>query len=273
LKRRLPDDLRNDLLSGFPAADHGICIDATNAESVVRLDKVLDLTRNKIIKTLHIEVDLQDYAAFSYFTIEPQDLQWHKAVFFEMTPQQCWQVEDVCPWGRAIVPPITLPEHLLTPLLFGRVSSHSEMSIVLILSAGVRRIFDSENASGLEYSPCALQDAEGRSRVTDECYVARITHRITETASEIIPGQNCCSQHSTVVAPDVLDPIVFRGQVEPYDFAAVHSVRVKNRLYHYYQPQWFVSRKVLDVLLKHKVPGLRYVTLWLKERFKPVVLS
>lgn len=83
---------------------------------------------------------------------------------------------------------------------------------------------------------------------------------------------NFCPDHWTVLQPYVFDARIARNGVEPYDFFAVACVQARGRTYyHDFQP-WYVSRKVLDLLLEHRVP-LRWATVRLREKSVPMLLS
>jgi len=59
----------------------------------------------------------------------------------------------------------------------------------------------------------------------------------------------------------------------PCDFQMINRVIVKGKEYFYGLPRWFVSRKVLQILLKHAKGDLRPIGMFLKKSFVPVPIT
>jgi hypothetical protein len=273
LKRRLRSEVKAELMSGTPILDNGICIESSKVEAVKKLEDELGLPGNRgVIKTVHVEIDRKSLGEFQFFTIDPQTAAYDEDVFFDMRWPSCKQVA-VCPWGVAITSAVTVLRRAYKPYLLGRILPHLEMAVVLLVSGQVRAVLESTGIHGLEYMPCVLREPNGSSTQNNECLVARIRHKVAERASHIITGQNYCPAHSTVQTPYVFDPRIERAEVAGHDFVEVNSVKVNEKVFWYYMPTWFVSRRVLEVLMDNKVPGLQRVTMILNEKFKPVLIS
>lgn len=264
--------MRTELVTGVPAADYGIWLESTKIETVRRLEDILSVNQSTSIhKSVHIEIDRQECSRFDYYWIEPQPLQWRKQVFLDMTPRVCQQV-DGCRWGMKILHPVRIAARVCNSLLFGRIIMDWEMSVNLVVSAELRRLFDANGFRGLDYHPSDTVGADDGQKLGPDCFVAKINHEIAEEARAVLPGANYCRVHSTFLDAYVFDPVIRRSEVEGFDFIAVHRVRAGAEVYSYSIPRWFVSRRVLELLWRQKVPGLRRVTLWLNEKFKPVVV-
>jgi hypothetical protein len=76
-----------------------------------------------------------------------------------------------------------------------------------------------------------------------------------------------CKKHQTVIAPCLVGK---KTPVEDFhdDFVMIRGARVSGIEYVQSSPEWFVSRRVVELLLEH-AGGLERVTIRRNEKFKP----
>jgi hypothetical protein len=268
-RKNLPPHLREALLQD-PKFHYGIYVDASERRVIEELDRTLEIGESKdFVKQLYAEVDEKEISNYTHFFIAPKVLEQARDVFFDMKRPDC--KTDFCPWGARIVPPVKISPTVVKRLGIGEIHRNWELDLELVVSPQVKSLFDSHEITGLAYEPCEMSSgAEHRSPRVAPAYVARIEHGAYQRGSDM-KVQLQCKEHSVVHTPHVFDRETPREALGPYDFQLINKLRIENREYYYYSPDWVVSRRALQLLLDNRVPGLETATWILNEKFCPLI--
>ena len=136
-------------------------------------------------------------------------------------------------------------------------------------------IFDKEAVTGLRYEPCSVDNSNSYKAEEvhrGNLYIATVEFGIPQHASDIFP-RSWCQEHHIIVSFDKCNLITRRKDVLDYDFQKLDRLIAKGQEYYYINPWWFISRKVLKILLENKVVGLKRYGIYLKQKFEPVVFD
>ena len=266
----LPEHIQKELIDDPPLFQGLICVDKSKADVIRELDQIFHIGKKRDFhKYANLEADQTEIDDYSHFFIGPTRLESGKDVFFEWTGPVCRS--PACAWGAGIRPPVKMNAARTKKLALGVILPSPGMEVDLVVSSEIRDLFAAEEVSGLDYEPCGLVSEGERVETTGGGYFqARITHTASQGGSYIRPG-DYCRKHMTVTAPLVFDRRLLLDSMPDTDFLTINRVAVGRREYYYNVPSWIVSRKVLRLLLDHRVPGLRTITVRLKQEFRPVL--
>jgi hypothetical protein len=274
VKNRLPSDIKASLMQGSLHADYGIYVERDQHGVICELDKLLHIGRKREFGKDHIvEIDESGIPEYDYFFIKPRDFENGRGVFFDMS-RPCCSLEW-CPWGSRIVSPVTIRSKTLKRLGIGRISRIWDFQTVeLIISAAVKHLFESNDVTGLQYDPCWPSDDGCDHKSTEPpAFVARIVRGTYQCANDLDVGKNYCAQHSITIGPYPFCLWTPREALSQDDFQILTSIRVGAKEYFPYKSLWVVSRKVVVMLLQHKVSGLQQATVFMKKPFRPLLLD
>lgn len=271
-KNGLPSHIKAELMKGSRLTDYGIYVEASKHDIVLRLDSLLGIcVRTDFGKDHIVEIDRTGIPGYEYFFIDPKTVDYGRHVFFEMSQPTCSL--GICPWGARITSPVRVGQRALKGLGIAYVSRPWKFRAnELLVSRAVRDVFVSANVTGLEYEECWPNGGVDRSKIElAPAYLARIVEGSYQCSKDIIPGTNYCAEHSSVLAPYPFGLWTPREALAPDDFQNIDTLRVGSRVYYYNTPWWVISRRVLELLLANRVPGLQDATVFLNERFRPLL--
>jgi hypothetical protein len=272
----LPSHLRDRLMRGW------LGVEVEKSEVIKELDRILGIGKKRdFVKTHRLEIDRNYLADYSHFFIAPRILEENEDVFFDVSPPTCdVHIEAtgsgmVCPWGSRITSPIAIRPESLKGLGIAEISRVWDFRTKeLVLSTEVKKLFEYENVTGLDFQECWTKDGGENKQVGEPpAYVARIVNGTYQCGDDIIPGRDYCEKHSIVLTPYIFGERTPREALSEHDFQRLSSVRVGNKEYYHYKSLWVVTRRVLELLLKHRVRGLRPATVILDEPFRPLIVS
>jgi len=255
------------------AVDYGIYVDLQKPDVIDELDRYFRIGRKRdIFKEFRVEVDSSVIANFSHFIIMPQTVDPYKEVMLDLPMRTCkvWRRA----WGTDLTSPVTIKRRYLKPLLFAVIERSFRMDTELIVESRLRSLFDAAGVTGLKYSSCELYRAERQDQSSQSpAYLAEIAHGTYQCGSHIVRDDSYCRKHSTITVSTVFDLRTPREALTDDDFLMLNEYRVKRKVYRRCRPPWVVTRKVLEILLKYKIWGLHQQTVFLKQKFRPLIIS
>lgn len=272
IRKQLPSHIAKELMGGTASQNaNSICVETKKTDVVAYLDKAMKLKRNNHSKRHCIEITEEEIENYDYFRIDLRSLDWGKQISYEFTPPTC-ELES-CPYGAQRTSPTRIKSRSIRSLNFGRVWDIWKVGIRFVISEKLKDIFDSDGVTGLKYELCLIEHQKSKKDETqifeDRFLVAEITHGIAQCASHIFLHEYC-KKHSIIIAFDMCNLFTPQDAVLSYDFQMINRLSVKGKEYFYDLPSWFVSRKVLNILLKHKIADLRPVGQYFKKNFTVV---
>jgi hypothetical protein len=147
--------------------------------------------------------------------------------------------------------------------------------VELIVSDKLRTRFDECGISGLTYERCFLStNKREESSPRPIAWLARVAEGGAWRAEQArLP---VCPHHQTVLPGKggwITGRHFSEEELAPIDFQFLLMLEVSGRTYYSEPPIWFVSRRALAVILDERIRGMRTVTTFLKEKFKPVLFA
>lgn len=272
IRKQLPSYIVKELMEETPSQNaNSICVETKKIDVVEYLDKLMQVKKNNFTRRRFIEITEEEIENYDYFRIDLRLLDWGKQINYDIARPTC--VKDACPYGAQRTSPTRIKSKSIRSLNLGRIGDMWGLNIRFVISEKLKGVFDSEGITGLKYEPCLLEHQKGKKGETQtfegRLYVAEITRSIAERASDIFLHYYC-KKHSLIIAFDICNVFAPQDAILPYDFQMINRVIVKGKEYYYGLPSWFVSRKVLNILLKHKIADLRPVGQYFKKNFTVV---
>lgn len=271
LKERLPLNVQKGLLQG-EKFEQGIYIESSDTDIIKEIDKAFKIGKKKeVTKHRHLEIDKAEIPNYTHFQIDPKGLEHGKELLFDLTSPSCRS--DACSWESSINSPIVIKEKSLENLGIAQIHRLWSDRLELIISSKVKKYFDSENVTGLEYEPC-IDEGKETSAISREAdaYLATIISETYQLADDIIL-KTFCKKHNVILNYDVFNMRTPKRAILDSDFQVIKNLRVGRKTYIYYRGRSIISRKVLDLLLKHKVPGLKPYGYVLNQKFLPFIIQ
>lgn len=249
-----------------------------------------------------IYIDEKEISDYSYFYILPEHIEYHKYVFADVKMPSCTKkilvsgsVEDImdCFIGSQLLSPVKLKRQKTEKYDIAVLNYPWEKEVVLLLSARMKNIFESESITGLVYEPAQFIKAAHRidyvrsdgishmiyKEVPDDNpvtlenpYVARIPHKMYVKADKIFFSKFRCETHSSLDHEVGLEnPRILKKEIGNTDFFQIEGVCVEGRIYPYNNNYFRISRKALEILLKNDGKGLHWVDSIIKSKFAPAI--
>jgi len=283
LSLKTPYDFK-EIIKNFPAeivnqliqSDNTLYVEAetTKTDVVKFLDNFFEIgVEKKFRKHILLEVDKKEINNFSHFSILPRFLEWDKEIFCNIIRNQCNECQ-VCPADVKILSPVRVGVKKSKKIGIAEMFGHKSKERTLVLSPVVKKIFDDNNITGLEYERCILDD---RDTLTEPegapPYIARVQNKACNYAGDITCIQYLCSKHKILQSFKYLDIFLYAEDLPDVDFVSVDRVVVQGEIYNYMRNSLIITRKVLELLLKNKIRGLTTRCVYLNEKFLPVILS
>jgi len=281
-------------------------INAEHHDAVLYLDNLLgdSIGTGEYRRDYYIEIDKKEISNYTHFRISPLKLRHGTQIFCNMHRPTCNY--DECFEGAELLPPVRVKKKRASRLDIGTVDYAFDKEIVLLVSARMKRIFESEGITGLTYEPTeyvilprrihlfteneitGYNCKEGASADDDPApgaetpFVARIIHSIYRQADDMFLTPDFlglhhdspfyCDIHSTINS-HILRFAGLRvptNEINGLDFFQVQGVKIEDRIFNYDRNVFFVSRKVHEILLKNKAKGLCRVGGFLRSTFGPM---
>jgi len=271
LKEKLSMSVQESLLQG-EKFEHGIYVETSATDIIKVIDEVFKIGKKKeVTKFREVEIDKSEIPNYTYFRICPKGLEHGRQVLFELIRPKC--KSEVCPWGSGIGSTITIKQNALKNLGIAQIGRNWGDKPELIVSSKIKSLFDSEGITGLEYEACVVEDADtlGVSEKAD-AYLATIVPETYQLADDIIL-KTYCEKHKIILDYEVFNIRFPKEAIIDSDFQLIKRVKVGRKVYTYYVGQWIISRKVLELLFKHKVPGLKPYGYVLGQKFLPFIID
>lgn len=222
-----------------------------------------------LMKTTSLEIGQDEIDQFDYFFIGPKSLEGGRFVFCTETKPTC--SSEACPFGAELISPIRIKPDKAKKIDMALVHRLWVVRPELLISAGVRRLFEAEKITGLsDYEQCRVY-SEGIVD-TDETvpvYMARVINSTEEHSNEAVIGRFICQKH-TYPSSIIGDRYCYRNELSDCDFQYIDRLMANGTIYWHRTAHLVVSRRALKLLLKHKVRGLPPITFFLQEKFLPV---
>src|SRR5262249_38294392 len=155
------------------------------------------------------------------------NLEHNRDVFFALSRPQC--DFEGCPFGSRIISPVEVRRIGDTTEIatIGRAWTQNE----LLLSARLRKLFERNEISGLQYEACSS---------ARELFLARIDGKGFQRAKDIDYRGYLCEKHSVVFNPFVFGQETPRGALERKDFITLEKVVVRRKSYFFHVSQWVI---------------------------------
>jgi hypothetical protein len=276
---------------------NSIEINAENHQAVEYLDKVLAnaILEGKCERIHRIEIDKQEIPYYDYFHVLPIPLEDHKQVFSDVKMPDCYNESSDCNCfiGSKLLSPVKVKMQKAINLDIATVNYPWEKEVVLFLSARMKNIFEREGVIDLIYEPAQFITSSLNKKIIREngiCrtlikeksdanvanienpYIARMPHKVYLEADKIFYSKLECEFHSSISSGAIqINPRIQKKEITNIDFFQIDGVRVEGRMYPYNINYFCLSRKALEILLKHKAKGLSQVGVFIKSKFSPVI--
>ncbi|NLH16929.1 MAG: hypothetical protein GX455_10145 [Phycisphaerae bacterium] len=296
----IPDSIKSYFIE-FPS--YGKCpriiVDLENQDIVKYLDDVFSdmIADNRCEKRITIEIDENEICNYAYFTIGPELLEYGKYTFGNTRIPDCGgyfpgSSSQNCRVGEILLSPVKVKKRKTAKLDLAELH-YGGKDKVLLVSARLKRIFDSEGVTGLIYEPVEFLDSaksvnyhksdginyityqeviDDKSPKIESPYLARIPQVIESEADDITIQKCDCPVHNVVYFDTIDNLKVIPSNKRMEDFFQVQGIAVKDRVYLYPFNKFFVSQKVLKLLLKQKaIRGFYDMGPLLKTKFTPVL--
>ena len=249
-------------------------VETSKTEVVKFLDDYFYIGKRKDFKKfISLEVDKKEIAFFTHFTILPRCLEWDREIFSNIIRPQCVE-SKACPVGAKMLSPVRVSVKKSKRIGIAEIFGPWSKERILVLSPVLKKLFDENGITGLEYERCVLDDGD---RFSDPegapPYVARVKTKIRKYAEDITHIKYLCSKHKIMQWFELFDACIYEEDLPKDDFLSVDHVMVKGVTYNYMRNSLMITRKVLELLLKNRIRGLSTMCVYLNEKFLPVVLS
>jgi hypothetical protein len=293
---RFPEYVNKAMLIKHGYLGSHVTVDAEHHEAVLYLDNLFSehIADGRCQRFYHVEIDRKEIPNYTHFRIFPYEL-WHGTMLFCSVKRPTCDV-DGCVEGAKLVSKIIVRKKRTSKLDIGLLQYTFNKEVVLFLSARLKRIMEAEGVTGLKYEQAEYVIKPRRRLFTKEgithwiCketgkleedpapeaenpWIARITHSVYRK-SDVIPHL-VCYEHSTMEPWEYFMCQLPRQPMpvedtQDMDFFQVRGWRVGEAYYEYRYNSFFVTRKVVELLLKHKVKGLCGIGTYLNTKIAPM---
>ena len=277
IRKQLPEYIKNELIRhpDNPYYPDGLYVEVETYKTdvIAYLDKLFYINDSyDFLKRIDLEVDKSEMPNFTHFEIFPNPLEWGREVFSNIVRPTC--DTESCPVGARMLSPVRISPKKAKRIDIAEIGRPWGHERELMVAPWVRKIFESEGITGLEYEPCVLDDGKWFSEPPGPIpFVARVIPKTYHSADDILVGKYYCEKHTIPMYFWLINEKISSGVLTDHDFQTIDRVIVKGKTYYYYQPGLIITRRVLELLLKHKVRGLLERAFFLKEKFLPVILD
>jgi|GEM_PF-4855759 len=276
IRAQLPKEVTSELMEAnvwqWP---NSICVETYKESVIGYLDEVMKVrSRNRFSRARAIEISEDEIDDYDYFFIDVRTMDWKKQIDYEITRPTCKY--EPCPWGAKRTSPTRIYSRRIRGVNIGRICDIWDLGTRFVISEKLRELFDAAGVTGLGYEPCLVEHRKDNKSApvvfSDRLYVGEIRPSMAQRADKIFA--HCyCKRHRVIISFDVCNLTTPRAQVLLYDFQMADRLVVGRKEYIYRTPRWFVSRRVLKILLERASHDLRPAGSYLGELFVPVPLE
>lgn len=281
IREELPTSILNQL-SNPPLTQNNIslCIETKNTEAIEYIERLLHKRGFDYDKNRYIEVTKDEVDDYDFFFIGLRRLEWGKQFDYDFTRPTCKNYE-ACPMGSKITSPVYLRARDASTFSIGKCEDIWNMKVRFIVSQKLKMVFESKNIAGLKYEQCFIGRRDEREGLVEESReskycLAEIISTVSEKADDIyLDKRDYCKKHSIIFRYDGLtNRRLPHNAISQNDFQMINRVKVKGKEYYYRIPIFFVSRKVLKILLAQAPSDIRYpMCIYFKEGLTPVPVA
>jgi hypothetical protein len=270
IKSQLPESIVDQLLP-TPNKFCGPTLDIeTNKTDVVHAIDETWVKEGKLGRNREIEVTKDEIDSYDYFFTDLKNIDWGNHIVYDFDKPGC--SHETCPAGAHITSEIKVKDKMVRKYDFVKISEVWGMGVKFLISSRIKKLFDDNGVTGLDYEACGIissnpTEIEKSGEATYS--VAKITTSYTRVATDI-KLRDYCKKHCIIIDAT---PINLRYPVDPMsrdDFQMQDKIVVGKKEYTFRSPWFFISRKVLRILLDSKVRDLKPMTLFTKNGCKPV---
>jgi len=245
----------------------------TNKTDVVKMLDDKWLKKGKLGKNREIEVTKDEIEKYDYYFIDLKNLELKTHVLYEFDRPKC--SHETCTWGSRITSDIKIKEKIIGKYDFAKISEVWGMGVTFLISNRIKELFDENGITGLDYEICEIEPStkSHQENISDDAnskyFVARVITSYKKMASDI-KLRDHCKQHSITIDAT---PINVKYPVESMsqdDFQMLNKINVGKKEYTFTSPWFFISRRVLQMLLNINAKGIKSMTLFTKGGFTPV---
>jgi len=249
-----------------------VTVDTNKADVVEYLDREFDVSRHEAFKkVVHLEINKKEIDSYDYFRIMPKAYELGKGIYGAVKRPTC--NTESCPIGASLILPLRITPAICRRIGIGCLFHRWPQPWELLLSTRVKQIFESEGISGLEYVECIVETRGGHVvKEMEPLYLATPARLLYDYADSILINKGTfCEKHSVIFSYQLFGNHVCRSDLAGYDFNSVERVKIGSKEYIYSRHHLIVSRKVVKLLLAHKIPGLLPIGFYHGERFLPIM--
>ena len=266
----LPEDIIKELLpKPNKLCAIGLNIETNKKEIIQRLDKILSY-KFTFSKARNIEVTKQEIDNYDYFFIDVKNLDWKTHVFYVFDRPSC--LHETCPWGTKITSEIRIANKFVGKYDFAKISEVWGMDVKFLISEKIKKLFGENSITGLDYEICGIEPSTtiNKGDIVDknQYFIAKVITSYKKIASNI-RLRDYCKKHSIIIDATPIN-IKYPHTMSKDDFQVVDKIVVDKKEYTLRSPWFFMSRRVLRILLDNKVRDLRPMTLFIKKGFRVV---
>lgn len=268
IKQILPSFMAKEFTCPPDSKDY-LCshIETKKKDIIEYYEKMLKKKKVDYDKTRFIEATKDEIDHYDFFFIDLRTLNWKKHFDYEISRPTC--DFEPCPWGAKITTPVSLKEKYAKNLSIGKCIDVWSLKVRFIISKYIKETFESEGITGLSYKPCLIAGNDVKKPIEDMFYVAEISSHVTQEGREIYL-RSYCKKHSITISKRIIGQVTSRNAITSSDFQMIDKVNVRGKEYIYRTPFFFVSRKVLKILLENDIFDLRSRCIYFKDGLTPV---
>lgn len=270
--RGLPDWVRAELIR-YPRQLY-VTVETHKTEVVEYLDRLFEIGESyRFRKNVRLEIDQSEIQHFSQFHVSMRALECRRDYHASVVRPTC--MSDGCCEGSRLVLPLRIPAKKVKKIGIAQVHRPwgGGKPTVFVVAAWLRRLFEDEGIRGLEYKPCLIEGADSAGVPGIEPpYVAQMKDKVDSFADAVLKLQYLCQEHAILSSCRIVNPRMYREDFTESDFHIVDRLVGEGCAYRLTSPGFLISRRALQLLLKHNVRGLGLRTFYLKEKFVPEVL-
>jgi hypothetical protein len=299
-KNGVPDSMKTNFVEVPSYGNYPyIRVNSHNKYAVEYLDSLYsDMIENKdCSRQILIEIDESEIVNYSLFTIAPEPLEYGRYTFGNTRIPDCGgyfpgSPSQNCRVGETLLSPVKVKKGKAAKLDLAELH-YGGKDKVLLVSSCLKRIFDVEGVTGLDYEPAGFLNSaknvkyhksDGISYITykevidkdpptiEPPYLARISQAVNSEADEITVQKCDCYVHNVVHLKNVVNLKVVPANVLTEDFFQVQGISVKGQIYLYSFNEFYITRKVLELLLRYTATrGFFDMGPFLKTKFAPIL--
>jgi hypothetical protein len=266
IRDNLPMEIRSALIQDKRLTNY-VYVDPHKEGIIEYLDRVFEIGKSDaFMRRVSIEIDEDEIEHFTHLMIAPKDLESDRSVFLEENRPTC-----NCKAGSEIIGPVKIKVQVAAKHGIAKIFRAWGKPVELVLSAQVRHLFEEAGVTGLTYEPTEFYGVKDSESVPFEPpFLARIVNRIRTQAHRVWLYEDDpvrCAEHSVwnIKHVQYANRRICPRRLTCDDFVEIEGWDVKDQIYNSVTNSFIVTRRVVELLLKHKIKGLDHEAFFLKE--------